>query len=486
MNRSTMNIKIGNKYLHIKLDKHLWRFKMLSLIAVFIFYYGCTTNSKISPNIIYINVDDLGWKDLGIYGSTFYETPNIDHLASQGLLFTSAYSSASNCAPSRASLMTGLYSPRHGIYTVGNSNRGESKTRKIIPTPNTTILNDSIQTLATEFKNAGYRTISIGKWHISESPLNHGFDINIAGGHNGLPKSYFSPYQNKNLEDGPEGEYLTDRLTQEAVSFLKENKKDPFFMYLTYYTVHTPLQAKEELILKYQNKEQSGGQSHAIYAAMIESLDSGIGKILNAVNDLGLDNNTVVILTSDNGGIRSISTQEPLRAGKGSYYEGGIRVPLIIRWPGHTKEGERTEIPVINIDFYPTFMEILGIQKSNLDGQSLLPILTGMKIQPPRSLYWHFPIYLEAYDPEKDDGRDPLFRTRPGAVIRMGEWKLHQYFEDGGLELYNLIEDPGERYNQSNIHPEIRDRLLDSLNRWRVNTNAPIPKERNPEYIEIN
>jgi arylsulfatase A-like enzyme len=355
----------------------------------------------------------------------------------------------------------------------------------LIPTPNTTVLNDSISTLVKDLKRAGYKTISLGKWHISDSPLKQGFDINVGGGSNGSPKSYFSPYQNKNLTDGPQGEYLTDRLTDEAIQFLKENYNDPFFLYLPYYTVHTPLQGKQGLIEKYKNKGPSNGQSHAVYAAMIESLDKNIGRIMNAIEELGLYENTIIIFTSDNGGIRAISTQQPLRAGKGSYYEGGIRVPMIIRWPGNIAEGSWSDEPVMNIDLYPTILEILNVSTSNLDGQSLLPVLKGNEALEERPIFWHFPIYLQAYDRELDDGRDPLFRTRPGSVIRMGKWKLHQYFEDGGLELYDLEKDIGERRNLVAENPKIASQLLDSLNNWRARTRAPVPVEKNPNFVSI-
>jgi arylsulfatase A-like enzyme len=455
------------------------------LLAPIFITNSCIEKKEIPPNILIVNVDDLGWKDLGVYGSTFYETPNIDQLATEGMMFTSAYAAAANCAPSRASMFTGRYSPYHGIYTVSSSERGKTETRRLIPTPNTTILNDSISTLVSDLKNVGYKTISLGKWHISESPLKQDFDINVGGGPNGHPKSYFSPYLNENLSDGPEGEYLTDRLTEEAIQFLKENGNDPFFLYLPYYTVHTPLQGKEELIEKYNNKVASGGQSHAVYAAMIESLDKNFGRIMQTLKELGLRENTMVIFTSDNGGIRGISTQEPLRAGKGSYYEGGIRVPMIIRWPGNVAKGKQSDEPVINIDLYPTILEILNDSNPNLDGQSLIPILTEKEAHELRSLFWHFPIYLQAYDRQKDDGRDSLFRTRPGSVIRLGKWKLHEYFEDGGLELYDLEKDIGERSNLIGEYPDIANQLLDSLNDWRANNQAPVPRELNPYFVDI-
>ena len=451
-------------------------------------FSGCVTEKNNTPNIIYINIDDLGWKDTDLYGNTFYETPNIDKLASQGMLFTNAYASAANCAPSRACLMTGLNTPRHGIYTVGSSKRGKSIHRKLIPTPNTIFLDTAFITFPEQLQKAGYKTISIGKWHLSDDACDHGFDINIAGTKIGHPKSYFSPYKNKNLEDGPEGEYLTDRLTDEAIYFIQKNNNEKFFLYLPYFTIHTPLQGKEDLIEKYKIKAGDSLYFNPTYAAMVEAMDQNIGRILNALDEMKLSDNTLIIFTSDNGGVNAFSSQKPLRAGKGSYYEGGIREPLIIKWPGKINPGSSSDIPVSNIDFYPTLMEIADIklpENIQLDGQSILPLLRNTEnFNTDRPLYWHFPIYLQAVNKQKDDGRDPLFRTRPGSVILKGNYKLHEYFEDNALELYNLEIDPGERNNLASQMPEKADELYNLLIDWRSKTNAHIPTELNPEYME--
>ncbi len=458
-----------------------------SIFAFLLLIIFASCNRPVQPpNVVFIMIDDLGYKDTGVYGSDYYETPNIDRLASQGMLFTQAYASAANCAPSRATFMSALYHPRHGIYTVASSERGNAKDRKIIPTPNTETLADTIVTLAEFFQEQGYRTAHFGKWHLGDDPRTQGFDNNVAGSHRGNPgrDGYFSPYNVKPLDDGPEGEYLTDRLTTEAIDFLQKSQDSSFFLYMPYYTVHTPLQAKEDLIQKYEAKGGDSLQNNAVYAAMVEAMDQNVGRLLSTLDSLGIAENTMLVFTSDNGGIRAISSQEPLRAGKGSYYEGGIRVPMIIRWPGTVEAGSQSDIPVSNLDFYPTFQEIFGADgKQSLDGQSLMPILTQEGKFAERPLFWHFPIYLQAYDTIKDDGRDPLFRTRPGSVVRQGNWKLHEYFEDGGLELYNLEEDIGERNNLAEALPEKAEEMHQLLTDWRQRLDAPVPTEPNPAYV---
>ncbi|NKI27542.1 sulfatase [Arenibacter sp. 6A1] len=438
------------------------------------------------PNVIYINVDDLGWKDVGYMGSNYFETPNIDKLSKEGMVFTQGYAAAANCAPSRACLMSGQNTPRHGVYTVSPSTRGNSKSRKIIPSPNTDHLTSAMVTMAEMFKKAGYTTGTFGKWHVTKNPLNDGFDVNIGGDHRGNPgkNGYTAPYNKlPNLEKAPEGEHLTDRLTNEAINFVEANKDTPFFLYLPYYAVHTPLMGKDEFIEKYKAKGGSDGQDNPVFAAMVENVDINIGRLLNVIEKLHLSNNTLIVFTSDNGGIRSISTQNPLRAGKGSYYEGGTRVPYIVKWPNHIKAGSTNATPIVNLDFFPTFLDILEVDLPNkiLDGTSILPLLKGHKIKD-RPLFWHFPIYLEAYNESKDDGRDPLFRTRPGSTILYKNWKLHHYFEDNALELYNLEKDLGERTNLAAMNPEKTEELYRILDSWRKEVDAPVPSEPNPEY----
>jgi len=442
-------------------------------------------NPAKKPNIILINVDDLGWKDLEFMGSSYYETPNINTLAKQGLTFTNAYAGAANCAPSRACLISGLNTPRHGVYTVSPSDRGHKKTRKLIPIQNTKHLNSSFYTLPEMLKSSGYLTANFGKWHIGTNPEKQGIDYNIGGSDRGNPGKggYFSPYKIDFIKNGPKGEYLTDRLTNEAISFIQKAKDTSFFVYLPYYSVHTPLMGKAEITNKYTNKKGDSKQNNPKYAAMIESLDKNIGKLLHALNVSNLEKNTLIIFTSDNGGIRQISNQDPLRAGKGSYYEGGIRVPLIIKWPEHITPNTVSNQIVSNLDFYPTLQAITKPKKTNklLDGIDLNYVFHG-KPAKNRDLFFHFPVYLQNYSKGNDGSRDPLFRTRPGSVIISGNWKLHHYFEDNALELYNLKNDHSEQHNLVNLNPQKAKELYNKLEVWRRETNAPIPNIKNINY----
>ena len=436
------------------------------------------------PNIIYINVDDLGWMDTETYGSTFYETPNISKLAKKGMTFTNGYAAAANCAPSRACLMSGQNTPRHGVYTVANSDRGNAKTRKIIPTQNTLYLADSIVTVAEMLKQNGYVTGTFGKWHLGDDPRTQGFDVNVGGNHRGNPgrDGHFSPYNIQFIDDNQSGENLSDRLTQEAITFIQQHKAKPFFVYLPYYDVHTPLQTSPQLKEKYNQKGGNEWQSHAAYAGMVETVDRNVGRILDVIEQNNLKN-TFIVFTSDNGGIRDVSSQHPLRAGKGSYYEGGIRVPYIMSWPGVIEPNTHSSTPISNLDFYPTCMDIVDVEMSQnvLDGVSILPVLKGDTIHT-RALYFHFPIYLQAYAGVNDDARDSVFRTRPGSVIIEDDWKLHHYYEDDGLELYHLKTDLGERNNLVHSNPEKRKELLKKLTQWIEKLKAPIPTDPNPAY----
>jgi arylsulfatase A-like enzyme len=460
----------------------------LSILGAFSFFLSASSGAEdaqqCQPNLIYINADDLGWADTTYQGSTFYKTPNIDRLASQGITFPNAYAPAANCAPSRASCMSGQYTPRHGIYTVGRSDRGNTKDRKLIPTKNNTVLADTHITIAEVLKASGYVTCHVGKWHLGPDPETQGFDINIAGCQWGAPSGggYHSPYKYPNCEQKQKGEYLTDRLGSEAVKFITENKDRPFFLHFATHSVHTPLQGKADLIAKYENEPPSNAHMNPTYAAMIHSLDENVGRIMAKIDDLGLAKNTLILFSSDNGGVWKFSKQWPLRAGKGTYYEGGIRAPLVVRWTGKITPGTTCDIPVNGIDFFPTFLEAAsaatpeGIQ---LDGVSLIPLLTQTGMTKKRPLFWHFPVYLPEGNPET---RDPKFRTRPGSVVRYGDWKLHEYFEDGGLELYNLKHDIGETNNLAGTEPEKVKELYHMLKAWRMQKGAPVPSETNPMY----
>lgn len=433
------------------------------------------------PNIVFILIDDMGWKDLGFMGSRYYETPHIDRLAKQGMVFTDAYTCGPNCAPTRACLMSGQYSPRHGIYTVGSAERGRTQLRKLIPIRNRTVLDEDIVTLAESLKAAGYVTASMGKWHLGPDPKTQGFDLNVGGNKSGSPRGgYFSPYRNPQLNNGPRGEYLTDRLTDEAVRFLKKQRDKPFFLYLPHYAVHTPIQAKADLIARYRRKKPQGGHNNPTYAAMVDSVDQSVGRILQTLDELELAENTVVIFSSDNGGYGPATSMKPLRGSKGMLYEGGIRVPLIVRWPGRVAAGSRCDVPVITVDFYPTLLELTrspAPRKQILDGESLLPLLLGTGDLRREALYWHFPAYLQAYR-----GITGPFRTRPAGAIRSGDYKLIEFFEDGRLELYNLQNDIGEQQNLAGKQPQIVKKLHAKLKSWRKSIGAPVPTERNPKF----
>jgi len=468
-----------------------------SKLILIIFTIVYTLNSgnvtaRDKPNIVLIIIDDLGWKDVGYMGSTYYETPNIDRLAGQGMIFTNAYANAANCAPTRACLLSGQYTPRHGVYTVARPDRGESEDRRLIPVVNSRKISLDKITIAEALKPAGYVSAAIGKWHVADSPQQQGFmvGINKYDIANGYEKGHF----NKDKE------YLTDRLTNEAVEFITENKDKPFFLYLAHYAVHTPIEAKENIAAKYETKDAEGCHGDATYAAMIESVDESVRDIYKTLGDLGVSENTILIFFSDNGGHGTYTCQEPLRGGKGMFYEGGIRVPMFVHWPGKVRGGTKCDFPVIGTDFYPTFMELAGVQNPYnypLDGESIVRLLEGKNSIKRDAVFWHFPAYLEAYDGLKDESRDPVFRTRPVSVIRKGDWKLLMFHEewvlDGGqdkinsnnsVELYNLKKDPGESKNLRYIKNNKRDKLLKHLLEWQDEINAPIPQQANPDYIE--
>lgn len=435
------------------------------------------------PNIVMIYVDDLGWKDVGYMGSTYYETPAIDRIAREGVVFTNAYSNAPNCAPSRACLMTGQHSPRHGIYTVGSAARGQSRNRKLIPVDNLTRLHRDAMTLPHLLKQAGYACAHVGKWHLGEDPCNHGFDVNYGGGQNGAPGSYFAPYRNVNLGESPEGEFLTERLTREAVSFMKSTKGKPFFLNFSHYSVHTPLQAREETIRKYEQKATTGHHNNPVYAAMLEHLDDSVRTILETLDEMQCAENTIVIFYSDNGGYGPATSMHPLRGAKGMMYEGGIRVPLAIRWPASIQAGRQSDLAIQGTDFLPTLARLAGADLSEsmlLDGVDFSEHLFRETEHQPRSLYWHFPAYLQRYSTT-----DGWWRTTPVSSIRNGDYKLLYFYENQTKELYNLKDDISETTNRIEQEPDRAESLYADLNEWLQRTSAYIPRDRNPEYDPV-
>ena len=421
-------------------------------------------------------------------GSQYYETPNIDALASQGMRFMQAYSNAPNCAPARASLLSGQYQPRHGVYTVGTSERGDARLRKLIPVRNRTELDLDIVTIAEALAPAGYVSGQVGKWHLGGPgflPPRQGFEWAVAGDASGAPPSYSHPYERgdrslPDLEAGESGEYLTDRLTDEAIRFLDTHHDRPFFLYLSHYGVHTPIQAKPELIERYRAKRGHAGHDNPTYAAMVHSVDESVGRISDRLDELGLAENTVVIFFSDNGGFGPATSMTPLRGSKGMLYEGGIREPLIVKWPGVTENGSVSDVPVIGIDLYPTVLAMAGAAPPDghpLDGINLAPLLRGEAQLPERPLFWHFPAYLEA-----DASVSGPWRTTPAAAVRVGDYKLVTFFEDGRDELYDLAEDVGETRDLADEMPEKAEQLRSILEQWWRDTDAWLPTEANPLY----
>lgn len=451
--------------------------KIKLVLAVLLSIQLLNAQENIPPNIILINIDDMGWKDVGFMGSKYYETPNIDKLASQGMVFSNGYAAASNCAPSRASLMTGLWTPRHGIYTVNTSERGKAKDRKLVPIKNTRTLSSKLKVIPQILKEKGYVTCHAGKWHLSDDPKTFGFDVNIGGSHAGFPKSYYPPYKNVVVEKG-ENSYLTDLITEKAMLFI-QNSQQPFFLYYSPYAVHLPINPVKELLPKYISKMPHNGQRNAKYATMVENLDRNIGLLLNSLKDP----NTLIIFTSDNGGLYGITNQKPLRAGKGSYYEGGIREPFVVVWKSKIEKNSKSKTPVSHLDVFPTILHAATISEYNglLDGTDLFPILTKKQNNIDRSLFWHFPVYIQSkkWKNFKNENRDSLFRTRPGSVIRKGDWKLHYYFEDRSVELFNLKHDIGEKNNVAQKNPVMVSKLKEELENWWKNTQAEIPTEKN-------
>jgi arylsulfatase A-like enzyme len=432
------------------------------------------TSDTPRPNIVFILVDDLGWADLGCCGSRYYETPRIDQLAREGMRFTDAYAACPACSPTRASILTGKYPARLHLtdwipgQTPPNSKLAIPDWRKY--------LGREEVTMAEMLKSAGYATAAVGKWHLGPEPNfpeKQGFDLNVAGSNIGAPGSYFDPYgQRPRLPGGRPGEYLTDRLTDEALEFIAAHRQEPFFLYLAHYAVHTPIQAKPELIAKYRDKPGSNGQTSAVYAAMVESVDQSVGRILDALERYQLTERTVVIVFSDNGGLArpTATSNAPLRSGKGFPFEGGVRVPLIVRWPGVVPAGSTCEDVVTSVDFFPTVLEILGADNgqakiAETDGVSLLPLLTRAGRLSRDAVYWHYPHY------------NPIGGFPYGAV-RQGDWKLIEFYEDGHTELYNLRDDIGETTDLATAKPEIASTLTEKLHRWRTSVKAQMPRPR--------
>ncbi|MBL8205524.1 MAG: sulfatase [Blastocatellia bacterium] len=447
-------------------------------------------NATRPPNIVLVLIDDYGWADTGCYGSTYHRTPNIDALAARGMRFTDAYAAAPVCSPTRAALMTGKHPARLHLtdWLPGRDDKPNQKLarptiRQELPLAETT--------LAEALQKVGYKTAHIGKWHLGNAgfePEKQGFDLNVAGDHTGTPLSYFAPYQRDGrfmpkLESAPPGEYLTDRLTTESERFIEQHKDQPFFLYLSHYTTHIPMKAKAELIAKYRAlPKPERGQNNPVYAAMIESMDESIGRLMRKLEQAGIADNTVFIFTADNGGLATpegpdtpATTNAPLRAGKGYLYEGGIRVPLIVTWPQRIKAGGVHRTPVNSMDLFATAVEIAGLKNTTgVDGMSLLPLLTGRGNLTRDALYWHYPHY-------SNQSINGGHFDQPGAAIRQGDYKLIEFYQANHVELYDLKHDLSEQRDLARSRPQQAQKLRQKLAAWRASVGAQM-MTLNPNY----
>lgn len=439
---------------------------------------GTAAEEVRKPNIVFIMADDLGYTDVACFGSKYYETPNIDRLATQGLKLTSHHH-CQNCTPTRAALMSGQYGARTGVYTVGGIERFDWSQRPLRPVDNVTDLPLDRDIIAKQLKAAGYATGMFGKWHIGQngeySPGERGFDEAIVS----MGKHF--DFVTKPPVEYPKGQYLADFLTDKAVDFIQRHKEGPFFLYLPHFGVHSPKEAKPELIEHFKNKPGVGGHKDPVYAAMITSVDESVGQVMKTLDELKLADNTILIFTSDNGGVGGYvregikqggdtTDNAPLRSGKGGLYEGGTRVPFIVRWPNVTKPGTTCDVPTIHVDVYPTLLEIAKAPspRQTLDGESLVTLFRDPKGHLHRdAIFQHFPGYLGA-------GQNS-WRTTPVSLIQSGDWKLMEFLEDGRLELYNLREDIGETKNLAKELPDKTAELHARLVEWREEVKAPMP-----------
>lgn len=494
------------------MSHHVWR-RVAAL--VFLLASGLPAVADSQLNVIVLLVDDLGWTDLGCFGSDLYETPHIDELAATGMRFTNAYSACTVCSPTRAAVLTGQSPAR---LHVTDFIPGHPIENRALDIPDwTQKLEHRHLTIAELFREAGYRTAHVGKWHLTPRdrtgdvnsdgnypeyyPTEHGFDVNVGGNEAGAPRSYFWPYgrgkgaqrkQNNlfgTLPDSkdhyPEGTYLTDHLTDEALLFIQtaSAQSEPFFLYFAYYNVHTPLQGKPQLVQHYRDKlsavTDSQRHTNPVYAAMVHSVDDSVGRLTDCLAQLGIANETLIILTSDNGGLigsgkNRVTSNLPLRQGKGGVYEGGVRVPAIVRWPGVTQPHSVSSTPVISMDIAPTVLEATGVtappeMSAVLDGVSLVPLLR-QKVDslPQRSLFWHYPHYH-------------MMGAQPYSAVRSGDWKLIEFYDERPVELYNLAQDLHEDFNLSQQNPDVTKSLQEELRDWKRRVGAQLPTV-NPGY----
>ena len=420
------------------------------------------------PNFVFILIDDMGWRDMGFSGNEFAETPNTDRLAREGIIFSQAYSSAPNCAPSRACIMSGQYPPRHGIYTVVDERHAPgSSHHRIVAAHSKDAMDTEVVTIAECLKDAGYATAAFGMWNLGRgrsgpsTATGQGFDIYKKPQDAGFAQhAYFDD----------DGNFLTDVFTDDGIEFIEANKDRPFFLYLPYHAIHAPFEPKADLVAKYERKARATGNRNAdpVYAAMIDAVDQNIGRVMDTLKRLHLDDNTMVVFTSDNGGTPRFVA--PLNGSKGALYEGGIRVPACVWWSGINNPGRTCDEPILGMDFYPTMLAAAGIAlpKQTLDGVSFLPVLKNTGEVNRDAVFWHFPSYVG--------------RAAPCSAIRMGDWKLIEHFEDRRIELYNLADDIGESRNLATSNPTKAEELHARLTSWQKSTSAAIPTEANPAF----
>ncbi|RLS52939.1 MAG: aryl-sulfate sulfohydrolase [Planctomycetota bacterium] len=467
-----------------------WSFPSVVLVSlVFLGWGGETTQAEEAksaarrPNLVFIMADDLGYTDVGCFGSRYYETPNIDRLAQQGLRLLNHHH-CQNCVPTRAALMSGQYGARTGVYTVGGIDRFDWSQRPLKPVENVEQLPLDRATIAQQIRDAGYATGMFGKWHIGQKgayhPQQRGFEEAI------VSMGQHFDFVTDPPTEHPKGQYLADFLTDRAVDFIQRHRDQPFFLYLPHFGVHSPHHAKPELIAKFKDKPGVGGHNNPTYAAMIASVDESVGRVMHTLDELQLANDTVLIFASDNGGVGGyvreglkkggdVTDNAPLRSGKGSLYEGGTRVPLIVRWPGVTSPGAACDVPTIHVDLYPTFLDLTGAAHPAhiLDGETLVPLFREATASLQReAIFQHFPGYLGA--------GQGTWRTTPVSVIQSGDWKLMEFLEDGRLELYNLKEDIGESSNLVKTMPDKTRDLHQQLWAWRAEVHAPMPQPNQP------
>ncbi len=461
----------------------------LSLLIPCAALFGQRDTIPEKPNIVFIMADDLGWVDVGYNGAAFYETPNIDALRASGVEFTSAYPGASNCMPSRSCIVSGMYVPRTQMWTPGAEAKGDINYMKfLVPRkgdkkghgqfPSKLSMEPSVTSIAEVLNTAGYKTAHFGKWHLG--PDTQGFDSSDPNGLGGPVKNYYGDVN------------VSESLSDGTIKFINENKENPFFIYLCYWDVHTPIRARSEVVSRYDSKLAAANWNrhwNTTYAAMIEAVDLGVGRIWETIQAAGIEKETLIVFTSDNGGHSGATWCEPLKGAKGSFYEGGIRVATTMSWPGVIEANSICHTPITGVDYLPSFAELAGASlptNQPVDGRSIVPLLRGKQALENRSIFWHYPLYLSGAQYNKvinvHDSDIPYWRATPCSVIRKGDWKLMQFFEDDSLQLYNVTQDLGEAENLAETHPEIAENLLKELQEWQLDTSAVIPSELNPDF----